>query len=93
MSNWFDPKFRLGAPDIAVEAASVLTAGEICLAVVRHMRGDWGDLDEETWRCNEEALRSGGPLRSRYLADDGTPFLVITAADRSATTVRLSDGE
>ena len=60
-------------------------------AVRRHAEGDWGLLDAEDREANEQALKTGGRLLSRYVATTGEPFWVITEADRSATTVLLPE--
>ncbi len=55
----------------------------------RHVRGDWGDLDEHDCRENERALQAGDRLLSAYSLPDGTRLWIITEADRSATTLLL----
>lgn len=57
----------------------------------RHARGDWGDLDAEDKRANDEALKSEGRLVSAYYTKNGTKFYIITEADRSNTTVLLPE--
>lgn len=54
-----------------------------------HMRCDWGDLCEEDKQLNEEALRRGGRLLSKYnyFLNDDLSVYIITEADRSATTI------
>lgn len=55
----------------------------------RHLRGDWGNLGTSDKQANEDAVRHGGRILSKYLLKDGTPIYVITEADRSYTTVML----
>jgi hypothetical protein len=55
----------------------------------RHQHGDWGNLGSSDKRANEDALKHGGRILSKYLLKDGTPIYVITEADRSYTTVML----
>lgn len=55
----------------------------------RHQRGDWGNLGNSDKQANEDALKHGGRILSKYLLKDGTPIYVITEADRSYTTVML----
>jgi hypothetical protein len=55
----------------------------------RHQRGDWGNLGTSDKQANEQALKDGGRILSKYLLKDGTPIYVITEADRSYTTVML----
>jgi hypothetical protein len=64
---------------------------EILIALSRHVRGDWGQLDREDLMSNELALRRGGRLFSRYHSTKGIRFWIITEADRSATTVLLPE--
>ena len=53
----------------------------------RHAAGFWGDVCEEDWRANEEALRRGWRLLSSYKLAGGETIWLITEADRSATTI------
>lgn len=55
----------------------------------RHQRGDWGNLGNSDKQANEDALKHGGRILSKYLLKDGTPIYLITEADRSYTTVML----
>lgn len=55
----------------------------------RHQNGDWGNLGLSDKQANEQALKCGGRIVSKYLLKDGTPIYVITEADRSYTTVML----
>jgi hypothetical protein len=64
--------------------------------LTRHAAGDWGEVDEEDWRLNDQALADGGRLLSAYRTLKGKRLWVITeAADdngqRAATTVLLPD--
>ena len=62
----------------------------------RHVKGDWGDVDEEDKHANDQALKQGTRLLSAY-NDDRFPkngvatIWVITEADRSATTILFPD--
>jgi len=66
-----------------------------CLA--RHMRGDWGSVDEEDAATNNEAVREGFRVLSAYPIDAEKPckgygnntLWIITEADRSVTTFLL----
>lgn len=64
---------------------------EIAQALARHLDGDWGNLCDEDWDLNNEALEVGNRLHSSYKAQDGTVFWIITECDRSATTVLLPE--
>lgn len=60
-----------------------------------HHSGDWGLVDEEDWKTNDNALKTGGRLLSSYpLPDDADMFWIITEAEdengrRVATTFLL----
>lgn len=54
--------------------------------LVRHITGDWGELDEHDRRENELSAREGFRILSVYRMSDGTRFWIITEADRSSTT-------
>ena len=52
----------------------------------RHVSGDWGDLDDEDRRLNDEALVDGGRIFSAYILSDGkTKVWLISEANRSST--------
>ncbi len=59
--------------------------------LLRHVQGDWGELDEHDRKENELSLRNGFRLLSAYRLSDDTKFWVITEADRSATTFLLPE--
>jgi hypothetical protein len=83
------------SPGSVVATPGVLEAfrasGDDPLAyLVRHVAGDWGEVDADDWRANEESLRIGGRLLSVYTTSDGkTRFWIITERDRSVTTFLL----
>lgn len=84
-------KFPLGALVSTPGALEALTHDEILTAISRHVRGDWGDLDEEDREENEFSLREGFRLLSAYRSAAGVKFWIITEADRSVTTVLLPE--
>lgn len=58
--------------------------------LARHVRGDWGELDEEDRRANDRALLEGTRLLSAYtLPRTNEKVWVITEWDRSSTTILL----
>ncbi|HPI31668.1 MAG TPA: hypothetical protein PLR32_00020 [candidate division Zixibacteria bacterium] len=59
--------------------------------LVRHLSGDWGELDAEDRAANDAALRGGGRLFSAYDLPTGARVWIITEADRSSTTVLLPE--
>jgi hypothetical protein len=62
----------------------------------RHVKGDWGDVDDEDKQTNDASLKQGLRLLSAY-NDDRFPkhgistIWIITEADRSATTILFPD--
>lgn len=92
------PKFGLGQT-VGTPAAlkAIQDAGQTVLQfLTRHANGDWGDLDDEDKRSNDEALASGSRLLSAYSLASGVRIWIITeAADdnghRAATTILLPD--
>jgi hypothetical protein len=83
-------RFPLGQLVITRAAAGRLTPEEIAAGIARHARGDWGDIGPQDAAENELALRAGFRLLSASGRGDRR-FWVMTAADRSATTVLLPD--
>ena len=65
-------------------------------SLARHVKGDWGDVDDEDKLTNDQALKQGLRLLSAY-NDDRFPkhgistIWIITEADRSATTILFPD--
>ena len=60
----------------------------------RHVRGDWGTVDADDWKANEDALGDGSRLLSAYALKSGVRIWVITEAkgddgERAATTLLL----
>ncbi len=56
--------------------------------LVRHIGGDWGDLEQADVTANENALAYGDRIFSSYNVGDGKVW-VITEADRSSTCILL----
>ena len=62
----------------------------------RHVKGDWGDVDDEDKETNNQALKQDTRLLSAY-NDDRFPkngiatIWIITEADRSSTTILFPD--
>jgi hypothetical protein len=59
--------------------------------LIRHARGDWGDLSPEDVRANDAACETGERLLSSYRLRDGTKLWIITEADRSSTCILLPE--
>ena len=85
------PKFDLGQVVATPGAIELLVgAGRSPMEfIARHVRGDWGDLDEHDRLVNESALKHGGRLLSSYVVSGDQRLWLISEADRSATTLLL----
>jgi hypothetical protein len=59
--------------------------------LARHATCDWGDVDAEDWAANDRALVDGERLLSGYALPNGERLLLITEADRSATSLILPE--
>ncbi|MDP9312966.1 MAG: hypothetical protein M3R24_19120 [Chloroflexota bacterium] len=55
----------------------------------RHLRGDWGDVDQDDRQANTAASLHNERLLSVYHLADQTTIWIITEADRSSTTILL----
>lgn len=87
-------KFNLGGLMITPGAAEAIEAdGQYPLEfVVRHVTGDWGELDDEDKETNETALQYGYRLLSAYRTKESqTKIWIITESDRSVTTILLPE--
>jgi hypothetical protein len=59
--------------------------------LMRHAKGDWGDVCSEDASANDEALVLGERLLSAYRLQDGIKVWIITEADRSSTCILLPE--
>ena len=80
--------FPLGRVVITHAALEALAPEAVHTALTRHGNADWGDLCEEDWKWNDQALLIGERLFSVFF-DRETKFYVITEWDRSVTTILL----
>ena len=85
-------RFTLGQVLATPGALQLLERADIeaLSLLARHQCGDWGQVDPDDWNANEYALKRGWRLCSAYAAGTGW-VLVMTEADRSATTILLPD--
>lgn len=91
LPNHAGPRFKLGwifATPAALEALAQARVSIIDL-LIRHVRGDWGDLPESDRQQNELSVEAGLRLLSNYVLPTGQAVWVITEWDRSATTFLL----
>lgn len=85
-------RFPLGRLGITPQAQEFVLENNVPLGeyLSRHVRCDWGDVDDEDWAANDRALTEGTRLFSAYEIPDCTPRIwIITEADRSSTTVLM----
>ena len=83
--------FSPGRQVVTPEAVRALQPLDAVVSLIRHVRGDWGELCKEDLEANERGLLEGGRLFSLYHAEDKTKFYIITEHDRSVTTVLLPE--
>lgn len=83
--------FELGQTVITCGALAVLPPADVLTAMRRHAAGDWGDVADEDWNANEQALVLGERLFSVYHSSQAQKFWIITEHDRSATTILLPE--
>lgn len=84
-------RFACGRILITRGAAELLTEWRIypTLFLVRHMAGDWGEVDDEDWAANDRAVDDSQRLLSVYVLRDDQRLWIITEGDRSVTTLLL----
>lgn len=82
-------KFDVGCIRMTAGATDTLYPDDVFDAFVRHLDGNWGELDEWDWKLNDCALENGGRLFSSYVDRMGTRIWIITEADRATTTILL----
>ncbi len=85
------PLFPLGELSITPGALELLKkqATPPLRFIARHWFGDWGDIGEAELQANQDALMEGDRLFSAYDLDAEHRLWIITAADRSTTTLLL----
>lgn len=85
------PRFKLGRILATPGALEVITDAHVSIVdlLIRHMRGDWGDLSDSDRQQNELAITAGQRILSNYVLPGGRTVWLITEADRFATTFLL----
>ncbi len=91
MKTSFEPSevVETGPVFVARTASLKLNPIDICIALQRHRKGDWGLVCDEDREANDFALTVGYRLLSIYDDRDQVRFWVITEPDSSYTTVLL----
>jgi hypothetical protein len=85
------PKFPLGRVIATKNVVRTLSQETVTSALLRHVSGDWGLVEEQDRILNERALTIAERLFSIYRSDEGVKFYVITEWDRSVTTILLPE--
>ena len=84
MDNKFEPgeiQYSEGAVgDLGLEVDDFL---------VRHLQGDWGDINDSDKALNMNALRKGKRLISYYKTSPGRWLMIITNPERTLTSIQL----
>ncbi len=57
----------------------------------RHLTGDWGDIDTEDAKTNDEAVKHQNRILSSYPVGKDKKVWIITEWDRSVTTILLPE--
>ena len=97
----FEPRrvrFELGRVVATSGVVAEVSEPDIRESIRRHHRGDWGDIDDVDKQTNDLAVRTGDErlLSAYWVPSKVDPngevrIYVITEADRSVTTVLLTD--
>lgn len=85
-------KFELGQIYLTKGIQEYFSGDFVLVAqlVFMHGMGEWGDLDPEDRKANEDAITNGERIVSVYHTQDEKIY-IITEWDRSMTTVLLAD--
>lgn len=91
MKSRMNQRFPLGRLVMTLNAKNALSIQDMNTSLNRHANCDWGDICEEDWETNNDALRNGHRLLSVYHSSAGKKFWIITEHDRSVTTILLPE--
>ena len=83
-------RFPTGEVRATTAALTNIPMEKLIHLVNRHIRGDWGHTRMKDQKANEQAIRDGDRILSWYQISGKLRVLIITEADRSATTVMLA---
>ncbi len=62
---------------------------DVAALIIRHLTGDWGDLDSHDRAHADYALLTGARLLSAYRVTETEMVWIITESSRTETTVLL----
>ncbi|MCX4146906.1 MULTISPECIES: hypothetical protein [Paraburkholderia] len=85
------PRFRPGRIFATPAALEAIADAQVLIIdlLIRHIRGDFGDLSESDRQQNELSVDAGLRILSSYVLPNQQTVWVITEWDRSATTFLL----
>ena len=75
---------------ITSAAMHALDPDDVNTALRRHAACDWGRCGFEAWQRNDDAVQRELRVAAVYKDRRGTSFWIITAANRSVTTILLN---
>jgi len=86
-------RFPLGALYITEGVLDLIERHGVDVAalIIRHLTGDWGDMDSHDRAHNDHALLTGTRLLSAYRVGETETVWIITEPGRTETTVLLPD--
>ncbi len=79
---------RVVATPAALEVLAAADTSPLAL-LIRHASGDWGQVDAEDAKANDEAVINFYRVLSAYKLHTGETVWIITEADRTVTTILL----
>lgn len=87
------PVFALGSLQLSEKVHWLASKGLIdpLSYVQRHVRGDWGEIDEASQQSNTVAVDQDGPMVSRYRITPHLVLMVTTSEDHKTTVVQLPE--
>jgi hypothetical protein len=85
------PRFRAGRILATPAALEAIADAKVLIfeLLIRHLRGDWGNLAESDRQQNELSIEAGLRILSSYVLPNQQTVWLITEWDRSATTFLL----
>lgn len=86
-----ESNIELGRVVTTPNALEKVSQQDILNTIARFLKKDWGEMDEDDKKMNDEALKSGARLLGAYESKKGIKFWIITEADRSVTTILLPE--
>jgi hypothetical protein len=77
-------------PQVRQKSFPPRTRGAAIVGVRDHLTGNWGELPRADAKANDEPVRTGEDVLSKFRYN-GMPLFVITQGDRALTTILLCD--